>query len=61
MSVKTAMTKAEMKQAEEAQMMILQNYLNAFIASPTANHMRLITERMEVYQTAWMNGRSRPT
>lgn len=55
------MTKAEMKEAEEASMMILQNYLNAFIAFPTPHNAKGVIERLDAYQAAWMNGRSRPT
>jgi hypothetical protein len=60
MSVEKPLSSADLKSAEEAAMMVLQNYLNAFIALPTQRNRALVIERMDQYQDSWMNGRRRP-
>ncbi len=51
---------ADLKAAEDAAASRLRTALEAFIEDPTGHQQRCLTNQLEVYQTAWMHGRTRP-
>lgn len=54
-----AMSPQEMADAEREAFLNLRGWLESFRHFPTSENLRGAIERLEKYQTAWMNGRKR--
>lgn len=54
-------TAKESLEAEKFTQRMLNVFFDAYSSFPTAENFDLCIQRMREYQTAWMNGRERPT
>jgi hypothetical protein len=56
----TPATPFGMAEAEREAARMVSVFTDAFLAFPVAENFDLLAQRLRNYQTAWMNGRTRP-